>query len=299
MPFIADTDNEKLVRELWPKKIGMRDYHPLEFQRCLPWERCPKDMEELLSWAYFTHNRAMSELAWKPFIFAHLSQNPYDLFPGRRVEEVTLRIQGFVEDSELDGAGNWDGAKETAADAAQSLTLGGGEFADVFAHQVEAVKNISELGKRSICPRARDDWADDMTKDGKILFRRKLFRQRVNTSLTPTSLNKFADEASMTSLESDVMDERKLVFRTMCPEGELWNTTSEMIRINDFVEVHTFVRVLMKVEPNGLPRPYLVLHPTAVVRLSSAREIAQILKAAKEEDNEAGKEVEKEVDLLE
>ncbi|KAI0063880.1 hypothetical protein BV25DRAFT_1837424 [Artomyces pyxidatus] len=278
----------KRDRKVWrmfllSQDLSSSENYGLESLESRPYERCPLDLEDLMSWAYFTHNRRTHELLWKPFVFAFLSRSPYDLFPGRCIEEISLRIQGFVESAILDGAGDWDGGKEQQYSAAQSLALGCGLFPDIFSYQVRAMQSICELGKKSLCPRAKKDWNDTVTKENSILFRRPVFRLGCESSMTRSALNSSADEVSLESLEEDTADERKLVFRGLSPKGRLYNGKSNMIGIGDFVEVHCFVRTMMTEADTGLPRIKLILYPTGVIKLCEAKDFRRVLRTLEEQ----------------
>ncbi|KAI0055000.1 hypothetical protein BV25DRAFT_1922186 [Artomyces pyxidatus] len=267
MAFIV---SDTLVRDLWPKCLGQCDHLPPDYSYGWPWERCPANPRDLRSWAFFTHNRKSYELSWRPFIFAHLSSSPYDVFPGRVLEEVNIRIHGFVEVAKLNGTGNWNGfnsRKSNMPYAEQSLTLGCGAFPDIFKHQVEALKNIEELGHQSLSPRQARDTIGTLAKDNNIFFRRKVFRKGADPSVAATTLNRLADRASLQTKAGDIMDDNRLAFRVLGSHNVLENASHDVIEVGDFVEVHTFVRVLLDGMETGLPRVRLALHPTAVIRL--------------------------------
>ncbi|KAI0054361.1 hypothetical protein BV25DRAFT_1843715 [Artomyces pyxidatus] len=101
-------------------------------------------------------------------------------------------------------------------------------------------------------------------------------------------LDRLADRASLETKPSGITDESRLAIREVTKTHVLQNVTYEKIKVDDFVEVQTFVRILMDGAETGLPRVRLALHPTAVIRLCAAEDVPTSMRRVTVDGNVEG-----------
>ncbi|KAI0067137.1 hypothetical protein BV25DRAFT_1912460 [Artomyces pyxidatus] len=278
MSFITAGDGRILVRERWPGKVAKANDLPASFAYDMVWQRCPNTVEGLLKWGYFTHNPDQEERLKRQFVFAHKLSGSDEIFPGRLVEEVRLRIQGFVEHAQLNPTGNWNGTREGASLAERKLILGGGKFPKIFRDQVVALANVGELGRMSLCPRENDAFSQCMTKDDKIICRWPASKDDIESMLEDsTDGNSTASSTASSTDTAENFGQWGLRYRLRAYEGEPLVTTWHAIRAEDFVEVEAVVRVSTgENNPTGFPRVSFTLHPVCITRLCRGREVAMV-----------------------
>ncbi|KAI0054512.1 hypothetical protein BV25DRAFT_1922615 [Artomyces pyxidatus] len=290
MSFILARDGTHLVREKWGFPAATREFQMPDViddipdddmdadadadadsddhhePYSLPYQRCPIKFGELCSWGYFTHNEDADARVKKPFVFAHVPATLPVPPPKNGINEVELRIQGFVETRHLSRTGSWNGDPAAAAKAEQTLTLGPGRFSNVFNDQVTAIRSIGELGRVSLCPRNVNKGWNWMTRNGKIFFRRRVFGDYLR-NFTQTSLDQCTNQKTVDGFVDKFVEIplTKFCFRT--DDGKIHNCTSKAIQVNDFVEVHAVVEVSLRNAASGVPRVQLTLRPTTIIKL--------------------------------
>ncbi|KAI0062083.1 hypothetical protein BV25DRAFT_1838600 [Artomyces pyxidatus] len=260
MSFIEASNGEELVCQRWPDFIGMRDDTLLEYGYPRWWQRCPNDLDRLTNWAYFTNNesRVSTGNLDSPFVFVYKSISPDEDFPGRHLEEVVIRIQGFVETSALSRVGNWNGVGPPTGRTEQTLRIGCGPFPRVFFDQDVLVSRSNGRVYRQ----------HDETRQHTIS------EERSKTTSGYSSVED--DDSSSDGLVADWGDGERLSFGVRHRNGELRQATYESINIRDFVEVHATVDVRLTEAATGMPRVMFVLRPTSIVRLCKAANLPKL-----------------------
>ncbi|OJT12393.1 hypothetical protein TRAPUB_11062 [Trametes pubescens] len=159
----GEADESTLARDLWPENKGRLLSDNGDALNLPKSRRLPREYDALCAWMCVDPCGVDTPAtAW------------VQPEPGQEDErtEVTIRLQGFVENISFGMLGTWNGTPQGAPKAMQTLTLVSGGCSDAFSPQVEAVDNVLELMQKFL---ARE--VVNSNGGGKIDIKRRVFHK--------------------------------------------------------------------------------------------------------------------------
>ncbi|CDO75903.1 hypothetical protein BN946_scf184768.g5 [Trametes cinnabarina] len=264
MSFIS-MDKTHLARDLWPAGIG-KPVKDADDITTLPSSRVvPGDYADLCQWLCVDSSDEEGHV--KVFV------NPDACAGEHGLLEVTLRIQGFIVDANLNALGNWRGDIQSAPKAVQSLRLDSGGFGNAFLPQVQALRNIRELVLKLLCKQSSTTGGGN----GDIVLKRRVF-QKVRPGVTGTSTLRVQDDPTGRAAKIEHMWRvcHRIGAGVQEEDGTMSRANALVIRRGDFVDVAVGIQV-HSMRAHKQRKTEVHFCPLEVVRLRSAREVKMLI----------------------
>ncbi|KAJ7209370.1 hypothetical protein C8J57DRAFT_1540385 [Mycena rebaudengoi] len=154
MSFIETEDHEWAV-DAWPEGIqfGAGLNLPAYCAKNQAWVTVPIGLADMLDWAYVHRVRNAADYTREHLLLYKKPPATSDnaLFP------VGIRVQGFVLKAALAPLGTWDGKRNTAVSAIQTLALGCGGHEEPWRATIAALTSIQQLVHTALVGGGYDD----------------------------------------------------------------------------------------------------------------------------------------------
>ncbi|OBZ73356.1 hypothetical protein A0H81_07236 [Grifola frondosa] len=239
MSFIRSTEGD-LVRELWPYNIGIPINDHDDIDSLPSWRIMPAQFDDICQWAVLEPGIGRrggvqrSILAYQSILTGETDISPQ--------QQVTFRIQGFVEAVNLATLGNWNGKEHDAPKAMQTLVLSGCGFEDAFRPQVEALDALRQFILLDLRSPLADASAQKM--EGHIKLTRQVF-DRTYDGYDNVSVLRAGDDprGRVAKLGGKWTVGHRVNTGFQREDGRIVRATHHVIRKGDFVDVAVFVDV--------------------------------------------------------
>ncbi|KAI0640759.1 hypothetical protein C8Q79DRAFT_921204, partial [Trametes meyenii] len=246
-----------LCRDMWPNNAGKMIQDKTEMASLPKHRIVPLSYEELCRWICVDPCGMDSATA----VWLH----PDVVGEEMRVE-LTIRLQGFVEEVSLGMLGSWNGTVEGAPKALQSVTLSGGLCQEAFDPQVRAISDIRELVLQLLSrpPPGRQ------SNDGKITLKRRVFdRVRPGDSNTDNVRVPVGEDPAgrLKRLEHLWAVRHVIEAGEQRADGKIVRVNPRVFRPGDFVDVAIAVFAVPMRVSRGRKVVEVMFAPRTVVRL--------------------------------
>ncbi|KAI0087681.1 hypothetical protein BDY19DRAFT_907136 [Irpex rosettiformis] len=269
MAQLTTKDSTALVCTLWPRGLpqyvkGSYDLGQLYEQRRV----VPRHEDAFRDWCYIATDCEQEDKTRCKFL-AYMGVNT------DYAEEVSVRMQGFVQAVHLGVYGTWNGTSSQGKviEAVQAITLGGGCARAVFNVQMEAVTALRRFASEQVGGRYEGKRTPKQIEFTAPVFR-KVHPTETEYVLPPADpMNNYVTQATAMRREWAVVNGVRIGVQ----EQNVVRRASAMeIRKGDFVDVTATLSIRVKRQYNS-KQVYVTFKPIQVVRLATAAIVKNVV----------------------
>ncbi|PSR87073.1 hypothetical protein PHLCEN_2v5259 [Hermanssonia centrifuga] len=222
-------DAGHLVKDLWPTGLPKVSKDPSSMDEIPTRDRVPEDEKAMVKWAY-VRKLLESKDPSRRHALVYVDQEEGH----NGLEQVAVRLQGFVSSCDISPLGNWKLTDASAPKAVQFLVLTApADVTDVMHAQNRGLGRIRELIYRAL----QSGKTGMEVKDEIYLQSRVFTKVRAGSSIKSILQPRDDPSGEARALEKRWIVEHRVITGVQSEDGKILPASHRVIRKGDFVDV--------------------------------------------------------------